>query len=144
LTNVNRYNGDRIFPLKTVLVTVPSAVTVEQGDFMFIDNTGNLRNNGDSSPTFKAYPFEYLRRSGSTLELNQQEARNRFLGVSLDDKDGISGGVDQSLVVATAGKFNFDLKPGFSVINGDYFGPSGTTTGSDMFNQKVARTVESD
>jgi len=125
-------------PPQTVLIAVPSAVTVEMGDLMFIDNADDLRNNGSSTATNKGWPFEHLRVSGSSLELNKQSACTQFLGVALDDKDGIDGGADQNITVAVKGKFNFDLKPPRSVKIYQQFGASGTTTASDLFNQKIA------
>ena len=141
MANVNRYvEGYK----EVVLVNVPSGVTVEIGDIMFLDNADNLRNNGSSSASNMAYPISYLRISGASLELNKAEVKERFLGIALDDKyyEDIPAG-NYKLSIATGGKFNFELKPGGSVDNGSYFGPSGTTTGSDMFNQKVAKTTNS-
>jgi len=111
---------------------------------MFLDNNDNLRDNGSSTKDNYAYPFSYLRISGASLELNKSEVKERFLGVSLEDKyyEDIPTG-EFKISVATTGKFNFDLKPGASISNGDYFGPSGTTTGSDMFNQKIAKSTNS-
>ena len=128
-----------------VLINVASGVTVEIGDLMFLDNSDNLRNNGSSTKDNLAYPLSYLRISGASLELNKAEVKSRFLGVSLEDKyyEDIPKG-EYKISVATTGKFNFDLKPGATVYNNSYFGPSGTTTGSDMFNQKVAKVTNSD
>jgi len=136
LANVNRYVGGR-GEYTTVLIAVPSAVTVELGDLMFLDNADNLRNNGSSSQTNVGYPFEHLRISGSSLALNKAAAKTRFLGVAMDDKDGVSGGVTQNITVATSGKFNMDLKPAKSVRLNHQFGASGTTAASDLYNQKV-------
>ena len=51
---------------------------------------------------------------------------------------------EYKISVATRGKFDVDLKPGATVYVNDAFGPSGTTTGSDMFNQKVAKVTSAD
>jgi len=142
MANVNRYvEGSR----DVILADAASGVTVEIGDLMFLDNIDNLRNNGSSTANNMAYPISYLRVSGASLVLNKAEVKLRFLGVSLSDKyaEDIPTGV-YKISIATEGKFSFDLKPGATVYNGDYFGPSGTTTGSDMFNQKVAKTTDSD
>ena len=141
MANINRWvEGHK----NVVLINVVSGVTVEIGDLMFLDNSDNLRNNGSSTNDNYAYPVSYLRVSGASLELNKAEVKERFLGVSLEDKyyEDIPTGV-YKISVATSGKFNFDLKPGASVSNGDYFGASGTTTGSDMFNQKIAKSTNS-
>src|SRR3990167_10540983 len=111
---------------------------------MFLDNSDNLRNDGSSTANNCAYPISYLRISGSSLELNKAQAKSRFLGVAMDDKDGVSGGADQKLSIATSGQFTYDLKPAKTVHVGNYFGPSGTTSASDMFNQKIAQTTNSD
>ena len=142
MANVNRYVEGR---RNVRLVNVASGVTVEIGDLMFLDNSDNLRSNGSSSANYYAYPISYLRISGASLTLNKAEVKARFLGVALDDKtvEYIPSGIFK-ISIATTGKFNFDLSPGASVNNGSYFGPSGTTTGSDMFNQKVAKTTNSD
>ena len=128
-----------------VLVNIASGVTVEIGDLMFLDNADNLRNNGSSSASNMAYPISYLRIYGASLELNKAEVKSRFLGIALDDKyaEDIPTG-EYKLSIATDGKFNFELKPGGTINSGTYFAPSGTTTGSDMFNQKVAKTTNSD
>ena len=141
MANVNRWiEGAR----NQILVTVASGVTVEIGDLMFLDNSDDLRNNGSSIADNFIYPLSYLRISGASLTLNKEQVKSRFLGVAMDDKDGIVGGVDMKIPIATAGKFDFDLKPGNTVHPGEYFGPSGTTTGSDILNQKVAKTSDSD
>ena len=139
MANVNRWvEGYK----NVVLINVASGVTVEIGDLMFLDNSNNLRNNGSSTKDNYAYPLSYLRTSGASLELNKLEVKEGFLGISLEDKyyEDIPTG-EFKISVATTGKFNFDLKPGASVYNGDYFSASGTTTASDMFNQKIAKST---
>lgn len=141
MTNVNRWvEGYK----NAILITVASGVTVEIGDIMFLNNAVNLLNNGSSSADNFAYPISYLRISGASVELNKAEVKERFLGISLEDKyyEDIPTG-EYKISVASRGKFNLDLKPGATVYPGDAFGPSGTTTGSDMFNQKVAKTTSS-
>ena len=110
---------------------------------MFLDNADNLRNDGSSTADYSAYPIEHFRISGSSLELNKQNLKNYFLGVAMDDKDGISGGQDINLTVATAGKFEYDLKPGRTVDIGDMFSASGTTSASNLLNQKIMLTEDS-
>lgn len=136
MANVNRYVGARA-EYGTVLVPVPSGVTVELGDLMFLDNADDLRNNGSSTANHCAYPFEHFRISGASLTLNKAAVVDRFLGVALDDLDGISGAPTQRITVATSGKFNFDLKPPKSVRLNHQFGASGTTVASNLYNQKV-------
>lgn len=139
MANVNRYiSAER----DEVLVLVNSGITVEIGDLMFLDNVDNLRNDGSSNVDYTAYPVEYLRASGASVELNKQILKPYFLGVALGDKDGISNGEDINLVVATAGKFTYDLKPGRSVDVGDMFSASGTTSASNLINQKIMKTSE--
>ncbi len=124
MANVQRYiEGSR----NTLLINVLSAVTVQTGDLMFIDKINNLRVNGSSTANNYGYPAEYLRTSGSSLEINKETFKTYFLGVALDYKDGIEGGVDLNIPVATSGKFNFDLKPARSIFTGDMFGVSGTS-----------------
>ena len=139
--NVNRWVEGR---RDQILIIVVSGVTVEIGDLMFLDNSDDLRNNGSSTKDNYAYPFSYLRISGASLALNKKQIKDRFLGVAMNDKDGVSGGANMNIPVATNGKFNFDLKPANTVKIGNYFGPSGTTTGSDILNQKVAKVSDSD
>ena len=141
MANVNRYVGGS---KSVVPINVLSAVTVELGDLMFIDNADNLRNNGSSTASQNGYPIEYLRISGSSLELNKAALKSCFIGVAMDDKDGISGGADLNISVAVSGIFNFDLKPAKSVKVVQMFGASGTTAASDLFNQKIMKTDDSD
>lgn len=123
------------------LFIVQGGVTVRTGDLMFLDNTDDLRNDGDSTATNFAFPISYLRISGASLQLNKDEVKERFLGVATDDKDGdISSAVNVNIPIASAGKFSFDLKPAKTVNATDYFGPSGTTASSDIFDQKIAKT----
>lgn len=139
MANVNRYiSGER----DEILVLVNSSVTVEVGDLMFLDKANNLRNDGSSNADFTAYPVEYFRTSGASVELNKQTLKTYFLGVALDDKDGISNGEDVNLTVATAGKFEYDLKPGRSVDVGNMFSASGTTSASNLINQKIMKTSD--
>lgn len=141
MANVQRYvSGKR----DVLLINVLSAVTVQTGDLMFIDKVDDLRVNGSSTANNYGYPAEYLRTSGSSLETNKETMKTYFLGVAMDYKDGISGGVDLNIPVATGGKFNFDLKPGRTVYTGDMFGASGSSTASDLFNQKIMKTTDSD
>ncbi len=141
MANVNRHiAGDP----KCIGVNVLSAVTVELGDLMFLDNTDDLRNDGSSTANNNAYPFEYFRISGASLELNKGAVKSRFLGVAMDDKDGIGGGIDRNMSIAISGQFEFDLKPAKTVNIDDYFGASGTTSASDLFNQKVMKSSDSD
>lgn len=139
MANVNRYvEGEK----SIVLETVKGGVTVELGDLMFHNVTDGLRNNGGSTADYSAYPFEYLRVSGASLELNKEAAQSRFLGVAMNDKDGITGSADMRIAIATAGRFNFDLKPGSTVYAGNMFGASGTTSASNLYNQKVMKTED--
>ncbi len=140
MANVNRYDsGEK----QTIYATIASGVTVEMGDLMFLDNSNNLRANGSSTANNYAYPLKYLRISGSSLQLNKEATKARFLGVAMDDVDGIVNET-QKITIATTGVFSFDLKPPKTVAIGDYFGPSGTTGASDMFNQKGMKTTDID
>ena len=114
------------------------------GDLMFLDQIDNLRNDGSSTATNYAYPFEYFRLSGASITLNKAGVKDYFLGVALDDVDGINNNIINSITVATAGKFKLDLKPAKTIYNGDMFGASGTTTASDLINQKVMKVEDSD
>ena len=62
----------------------------------------------------------------------------------MDDQDGISNGIDFKIPIATSGKFVFPLKPAKTINVVDYFGPSGTTTDSDIFDQRIAKVTSSD
>lgn len=139
MSNINRWiEGHK----NAILVTVASGVTVEIGDLMFLNNADNLLNDGSSIADYFAYPISYLRTSGASLELNKAEVKERFLGVALDDNYEDDIPITECKVpVAKSGKFEFDLKPGATVHVGDAFGPSGTTTASDMYNQKIAKTT---
>jgi len=127
----------------TIITPVQSGVTVEIGDLMFLDKEDDLRNDGSSTANNCAYPLEYLRISGASLELNKRQVKNYFLGVALNSKEGI-GDITEitNISIATAGVFNFDMKPAKTVYIGEYVAPSGTTSGSDMYNQKVMKSTE--
>lgn len=141
MANVNRWvRGSK----NAVAITVLSAVTVELGDLMFVDDADNLRNDGSSTANNYGYPFEHFRTSGASVDVNKKTVKSHFLGIAMDDKDGISDGVNQLITVATVGIFNFDLKPPKSVRLGYYFGASGTTSASNLLNQKVMKTDDSD
>ena len=141
MSDTNRSSVDRRVegPFSSLLINVSGGVTVCTGDLMFIDDADNLRNNGSSISSSNGYPISYL-RSGTSIEQNKDALKERFLGVAIDDKDGVSNGGDSNIPVLTGGKFSFPLKPAKTVNAGDYFGPSGTTTDSDMFDQKVMKT----
>ena len=141
MSNVNRYVGGKA----TVLpIGVLSAVTVHVGDLMFLNKDDNLMNDGNSTADNYGYPFEYFRISGGSLELNKAGVKSYFLGVALDDKDGVSIGNDQTLTVMASGIFDYDLKPSRSVSLNDMFCAAGTTTASNLYNQKIMKTDESD
>lgn len=141
MASTNRYvSGKRL----TELVSVKGGVTVETGDLMFLDNSDNLRSNGSSSANYFAYPVEYLRTSGASLEANKEALKDHFLGVALDDKDGVENYPDLNIPIATTGIYEFDLKPGRTVNNGDLFAAAGTTTASNLINQKIMKTSDSD
>uniref|UniRef100_A0A6M3LIL5 Uncharacterized protein n=1 Tax=viral metagenome TaxID=1070528 RepID=A0A6M3LIL5_9ZZZZ len=140
MANVQRYVEGVI---RRISVIVPSAVTVEIGDLMFINNTDDLRYDGSSTADNYAYPLEYLRASGASLELNKREAKSRFIGVATDCKNGIDNDSNERKIsIAISGKFNFDLKPAKTVYPGNRVAPSGTSSASNMFNQKVAKTSD--
>jgi len=122
-------------------VTVKSGTTVETGDLMFLDDTDGLREEGASTADFSAYPMEHLRPS-ATLSTNKGYLETRFLGVALTDKDGGTNKPQEAMAIATGGIFEFDLKPARTVKVGYYAGPSGTTSGSNMFNQKMMVEAE--
>jgi hypothetical protein len=141
LADIQRYK-DR--DKDVILLSVSSGVTVEIGDLMFRDSIDNLRNDGSSTANNRAYPLKYLRVSGASLELNKRQAKNYFVGVSLGCWDGV-GDTDYTLniPIATHGVFSYELKPAKTVDVGNYVSPSGSTSGSDMYNQKVMKTTES-
>ena len=123
------------------LVDIASGVTVELGDLMFLDSADNLRNDGSSSTNNCAYPFEYFRLSGASLTLNKAGVQDYFIGIAMDDVDGV-GGVSRKISIGTGGKWMVDLKPGKTVYPLNMFGAAGTTTASDLYNQKVMKTTE--
>lgn len=141
MSGINRHKDGVI---GEVLVPIQGGVTVELGDLMFIDDDANLRNNGSSTATLYAFPFEYFRTSGASLVSNQQGVKDHFIGVAMDDHDGRSGSPSLNLSVATKGKFSYPLKPARTVAVGDMFGVSGSTSGSDLINQKIKRITDSD
>ena len=128
--------------LNTIMPLVDGGVTVVEGDLMFLDNTDNIRTNGNSTASYKAYPLEYL-RTGTSVELSKAEVKSRFLGIALENKDGRTGYNSMNVSVATGGKFILDLKPPRTVYPGDFVSPSGTTINSDLLNQKVTKTTNS-
>ena len=140
MANVQRYvEGKR----SVILVNTPSAVTVEVGDLMFLNNANNLQSDGSSTADNYAYPISYLRVSGGSLELNKRQVKDRFIGVSMDYKPGIGNSSwDKKMSIAISGKFNFDLKPVKTVYPGFSVGLSGTSSGSNMLNQKVMKTTD--
>ena len=123
------------------LVDIASGVTVEMGDLMFLDSADDLRNDGNSSANYCAYPFEYFRLTGSSLTLNKAGVQDYFYGIAIDDVDGV-GGVSRKISIASGGKWEVDLKPGKTVSPSNMFGAAGTTTASDLYNQKVLKTSE--
>lgn len=138
MSNVNRHTDWK--EITPILIGVNSGVTVEMGDLMFLDSTNNLRNNGSSTATNYAYPFEYFRLSGSSLTLNKAGIKRYFLGIAMDDVDGENNNFIKKITVATKGVFNMDLKPPKTIYAlEEYFGASGTTSESDLFNQKVMK-----
>ena len=140
MANVQRYVEGKI---DHILVNVLSAVTVEIGDLMFSNDTDDLQVDGSSTADHYAYPLSYLRISGASLELNKREVKKRFIGVANDCKPGIDNGShDRKISIAISGKFNFDLKPAKTVYSGQRVAPSGTSTASNMFNQKVMKTTD--
>jgi len=141
--NISSYNRYVEGHKNTKLIAVQGGVTVSIGDFMFLDNADNLRNNGSSTATNYAFPVCYL-RSGTSIEQNKTAAKTVFLGVALDDKDGQSNGPDYLIPIASAGKFNYPLKPNKTVYAGKMFSLSGTSTNSDILNQSVALTTSVD
>lgn len=142
MVNVNRHTG---WGKEVILADIKSGVTVEVGDLMFLDNTDNLRADGSSIANYNAYPISYLRVSGSSLELNKRELKTRFIGVAMDDKDGVGDDrLPMKISIATNGKFKYKLKPAKTIKNGNIFGPSGTTSGSNMYNQKIMKTTETE
>lgn len=141
MSNVDRHvDGDT----NAIPVSIASGVTVELGDLMFLDNANNLRNDGSSTATLCAYPFEYFRLSGASLTLNRAGVKNYFLGIALDDVDGISNGVTNTITVGKTGKYELDLKPGKTVYPSNMFGATGTTTASNLYNQKVMKVTDTD
>ena len=111
---------------------------------MFLDSADDLRNDGDSTASNCAYPFEYFRLSGSSLTLNKEGIQDYFLGISLDDVDGIDNDVTNKITVGTAGKYDFDLKPAKTVYPTNMFGAAGTTSASNLYNQKVMKVTDKD
>lgn len=141
MSNVNRHiEGNP----NAILVSVASGVTVELGDLMFHDVDDDLRCNGSSTATKATYPFEYFRLSGSSLTLNKEGVKDYFLGIALDDVDGINNGVTNTISVGTMGKYELDLKPAKTVYPINMFGATGTTSASNLYNQKVMKVTDSD
>ena len=140
MANVNRhYSGDK----NTIQVPFLSGTTVQMGDLIFFDDIDNLRNDGSSSATFTGYPISWLRTSGASLEANKAVVPARFLGVAMSDKDGGPDKPAVKIAVATTGIFRFNLKPAVTVNTGQLAGPSGTSTGSNMYDQKLMLTTQS-
>jgi hypothetical protein len=137
--NVDRRIQGKFNP---VLIEVNSGVTVEQGDLMFLDSADDLRNDGSSTATNYAYPFEYFRISGSSVTLNKAGVKNYFLGIAMDDVDGINNNIINKITVGTDGKWGLHLKPGKTVSILNMFGASGTTAASNLLNQKVMKVTE--
>ncbi len=134
----------RFFPQRTdsIIVTVDSGVTVTRGDLMFLDNTDNLRNDGDSTATDYAYPFSYHRISGASLALNKASVKDYFLGVAFSDFDGVNNTLKNNCSIATIGRYVYDLKPAKTVGITDYWGASGTTAASDLSNTLIMKVSD--
>ena len=140
MSNVQRWVSGN---LNSLWVTVHSGITVELGDLMFLNNQNNLMYDGSSTADNLAYPIEYLRTSGASLELNKHKLKEVFIGVAMDDKDGVGdSGNTKNISIATSGKFKFDLKPAKTVYAGSFFGATGTSSASDLFNQKIMKTSD--
>ena len=133
MADVNRWDhGDK----NCIGVTVLSGTTVEMGDLMFLDDTDGLREEGSSTADYTAYPVEHLRPT-ATLSSNKGYIETRFLGVAMEGKDGGVNQPEKLIAIARSGIFEFDMKPARTVKVGYYAGPSGTTSASNFFNQKV-------
>jgi len=139
MANVNRWHSGRKNP---ITVKFSSGTTVEMGDLIFFDNEDNLRNNGSSTASHTGYPISWLRKSGASLEINKAAVPSRFLGVALSDKDGGLDKPAENIAVAREGVFEFDLSPATTVDVGKIAGVSGTSSASDMFDQKVMLTTQ--
>ena len=139
--NTQRHTGWKVH---AVLTDINSGVTVELGDLMFLDSANNLRNDGNSIASNYAYPFEYFRLSGASLQLNKLGVKDYFFGVALDDVDGVNNTIIKKIDIGTAGKYEYPLKPAKTVLTSQYFGASGTTAASNLFNQKVMKVIDSD
>ena len=133
-----KYIGNEKYP---TLVNVQGGVTVEVGDFLFLDSSINLRNNGDSTASMYAYPIEYF-RPATAIDEKRVQVVNYFIGVAISDKYGQTGANNKNVTVATEGVFEFPLKPGRTIYPGDYASAAGTTAASDLFNQYVRRTTD--
>ena len=140
MANVQRYvDGNK----NIVEIRIASGVTVELGDLMFLDSANDLRNDGSSTASNCAYPIEYFRISGSSINLNRAGVTPYFLGVAMDDVEGWNiSGITKYIGIATSGKFSFDMKPAKTVYPTNWFSASGTTSASDMINQKISKTTE--
>ena len=142
MANTQRLVADKTWKPKTILLGFTSGVTVELGDLIFLDDADDLRNNGSSTATNLGYPFEYFRLSGASLALNKIGVKDYFIGIAMDDKDGISGGTNKNLTVGTDGKFYMGLKPNKTVRVNNMYGASGTTAASNLKNQLIMKVTE--
>jgi hypothetical protein len=141
MANVNRYISGRSSPKNIHGYVSKSGTTIEMGDLMFLDDTDGLRDGGNSTADYSCYPLSWLRPSGTTLEAKKTLVQNHFLGVAMDDKDGNSQSCEQLIAVATSGMFEFDMKPAKTLQVGYMLSPAGTTSSSNLFNQKVMHTT---
>ncbi len=139
MADVNRWeSGDK----NCISVHFLSGTTVEMGDLIFLDNADGLRGNGSSTASQTGFPISWLRASGASLEYNKSLVKDRLLGVAMSGKDGGDNVPAQNIAVATTGIFELDLSPPATVKVGEMVGPSGTTVGSKMYDQKVMLTTK--
>ncbi len=113
---------------------------IEVGDLLFRETSNNL-----------ARPASAMINQGSET-LNQQEFHNQFLGVALQ-KNGTQSGesvpLNSTLVhspantieVATAGIFEFQLAAAASYNGGEYIAPANNAGGTALQNQVVKTAV---
>ena len=141
MANVNRWISGRNNSKNAMPVNAQSGTTVEMGDLMFLDDADGLREGGGSTANYSCYPLSWLRPTGTTLEAKIALVQARFLGVAMDDKDGHARSQEKLIPIVKTGMFEYDLKPGGTINVGTILAPTGTTSSSNILNQKVVKTT---
>jgi len=118
---------------KKIVLDVRGSTEISKGDLLFLDKANNLRDGGDSTANWTAYPFSDLYGTTRTLASNRTLAATYFIGVAGWHSDS---GVTEKISVMTDGLFNYPMKHARHTKLTRYIIPAGS--GTTLYSQKVA------